>query len=184
MVFYGSRGISTLEIRMVCLEIRCTSSRGVSQFWGKIRLSRAKIKHNQHLSRDPKPYHLLRLSRGCHQTIPTYLEELNHTILTSLEGQNHTNITNITSLEEQNHTISTSLEGNNHTISTSLEGQNHTISTSLEGHNHTISTSLEGRNHTISISLEGKNQTNSAPLQGKAISSYLEGQIHTMCTFP
>ena len=97
---------------------------------GKLRLSRAKIKLNQRLSRKPKPYHLLRLSRGCHQTIPTSLEELNHTIFTSLEGQNHTNCT---SLEEQNHTISTYLEGRNHTISTSHEGQNHTIFTSLEG---------------------------------------------------
>ena len=87
---------------------------------GKLRLSRAKIKLNQRLSRKPKPYHLLRLSRGCHQTIPTSLEELNHTIFTSLEGQNHTNCT---SLEEQNHTISTYLEGRNHTISTSLEGK-------------------------------------------------------------
>ena len=135
--FPPSRDVGMPREPLYHLESRCTTSRGVSQFWGKIRLSRAKIKQNQHLSRDPKPYHLLRLSRGYHQTIPTYLEELNHTILTSLEGQNHTNIT---SLEEQNHTISTSLEG--------------------------------------------KNQTNSAPLQGKAISSYLEGQIHTICTFP
>ena len=85
MVFYGSRGISALERRMVCLESRCTTSRDVRHFWGEIRLSRAKIKPNQHLSRYLKPYNPLRLSRGQNQTIPTSLEGHNHTIYTSVE---------------------------------------------------------------------------------------------------
>ena len=96
---------------------------------GKLRLSRAKIKLNQRLSRKPKPYHLLRLSRGCHQTIPTSLEGVNHTIFTSLEGQNHTKFT---SLEELNHTILKSLNSAkklDHSITYVSRGQNHTFKT-------------------------------------------------------
>ena len=88
-----------------------------------------KIKLNQRLSRKPKPYHLLRLSRGCHQTIPTSLEGVNHTIFTSLEGQNHTKFT---SLEELNHTILKSLNSAkklDHSITYVSRGQNHTFKT-------------------------------------------------------
>ena len=60
MFFYGSRGIFALEIRMVCLEIRCTTSRGVRRNY----VSRGRKSNWTNVSRGNQNHTIFYVSRG------------------------------------------------------------------------------------------------------------------------